>query len=170
MKATAITNNSLDYFSASLNELKMLLYGVFLYLKIDVDLMVILGWLMIIDTCVGPVKVLRINYNEFSFKQTVIGFLTKIAILMLPLTLALVMKGLGLQFNLLTVFAIKLLIVSEGISVVSNLISIKTRKEVKDFDLVTRFLKWIRVWFIHLGESLFTNLKNQHKKDGEDTK
>jgi len=156
----------LDYFSASLNELKMLLYAVFLYLKIDVDLMVILGWLMIIDTCVGPVKVLRIDPREFSFKQTVIGFLTKLAILMLPLTLALVMKGLGLQFNLLTVFAIKLLIVSEGISIVSNMISIKTKKEVKDFDLITRFLKWVRQYFTTLAEVLFTGLKNHNKDDG----
>ena len=43
-----------------------------------------------------------------------------------------------------------LLIVSDGISIFSNVIAIRTKKEVKNFDALTKLLKTIRSSLIKL--------------------
>jgi phage-related holin len=156
-----VSNEHLDFFSATINEFKMLIYAIFVYLNLRADLMTILFWMMAIDTFVGPIKALRIDPNEFSFKKIMIGFFSKLAFLCLPATVALLMKGLDLEWKTFLDFSIKLLIVSEGISVLSNLVSIKTRQEVKDYDLISRFILFIRLKLIMIGESILGGFKDK---------
>ena len=50
-------------------EIKYLLYIMFLYLNIDIDVFKILILFMALDTTVGVVKVIRIDYKSFSFSK-----------------------------------------------------------------------------------------------------
>ncbi len=137
------------------NEIKGLLYGIFLYLNINTEPVTILSALMIIDTILGCIKILRIDYTKFKTRELIVGFVSKIALLILPLSVALIGKGIGYDLRLLVELSLKILIISEGISIITNLIAIKTKEEVADFDIITKFLKKIRDFLIHIGNSLF---------------
>jgi hypothetical protein len=51
-----------------------------------------------------------------------------------------------------------LLIVSDGISIISNIIAIKTKKEVENFDAMTLILKSIRNRLIQLFKKLLVTI------------
>lgn len=143
-----------EFFAHSTNEIKTLLYGIFIYLNISIEPVVVLTYLMLIDTILGSIKVLRINYTKFSFRELLIGFVSKFAFLLLPIGIALAGKGLHYDWRIVVEISIKILIVSEAISILSNMIAIKTKEEVADFDIITRFLKKLRNILITLGENL----------------
>lgn len=151
--------------ASSLNEVKMALYGIFLYLNFNKELMGALVALMVIDTIAGAIKILIINYREFSFKRLILGWVSKIALFFIPFTIAILGKGLGYDLRMLVDISVKILLVSESISIVSNVLAMKTKKEVEDFDLITKFLKVLRAYFIKLGDILLANIK-----DGKDDK
>ena len=145
----------------SSNELKMFLYGLFMYLKIDIEAITILATLMCIDTLFGSVKIFRIDYRQFKFKILLLGFLAKITFILIPMVVALTGKGLGYDFKLLVNISIKNLICSETISIISNSIAIRTKKDVEDYDIITQFLKYLRNTFIKISDSLLSSLKNK---------
>lgn len=153
---------SSNFFLKSTNELKMLIYGLFMYLDINVESITILAVLMGLDTFFGSVKVFRIDHTQFKFKLLLLGFVSKIAFLLIPLVVALAGKGLGYQLTLLVDIAIKILIASETISIISNAIAIKTKKDVEDYDIITKLLKYLRNTFVKISEALLTNLKDSH--------
>lgn len=131
------------------NELKLLLYGFFIYIDLDIEIVKILCALMVIDTVLGVTKTIVLN-NKFSFKTMALGFVSKLAVLLIPMALALMSKGLNYNFKWFVTIVIDLLIVSDGISIFSNVIAIKTKKEVENFDALTRILKAIREGLIKL--------------------
>lgn len=140
-------------FSEYLHELKLLLYGIFMYLEMDTGIVKVLFYLMIMDTFLGIIKTIVLT-NIFSFKKLVLGFVSKLAILLIPTALALMSKGLNYNFNWFVTAVMDLLIVSDGISIISNIIAIKTKKEVENFDAMTLILKSIRNRLIHLFKKL----------------
>lgn len=161
MRQVSHPANFFEVFISSVNELKMLLYGLFMYLNINTETIQILSWLMLIDTMFGATKALRINYKSFSFRFLMLGLATKLMFILLPLVIALIGKGLGYNFKFLVDISLKILVVSEGISIFSNAIAIRTKKEVKDFDLITRFLKYVRDYFLKIAETLLTTAKKE---------
>lgn len=151
----------LDIMFKSINEFKMLLYGVFMYLHIDVEAISILATLMCIDTFCGSIKVFRIDYTGFKFKKLLLGFVSKVAFILIPLVVALAGKGLGYQLKMIVEISIKILVCSETISIISNLIAIKTKKDVQDYDIITALLKYLRNAFIKISEALLSNLREE---------
>ena len=140
-------------FSEYSNELKLLLYGIFMYLEMDTGIVKVLFYLMIMDTFLGIIKTIVLT-NVFSFKKLVLGFVSKLAVLLIPTALALMSKGLNYNFNWFVTAVMDLLIVSDGISIISNTIAIKTKKEVENFDAMTLILKSIRNRLIQLFKRL----------------
>lgn len=69
---------------------------------------------------------------------------SKLSLLLIPMILALIAKGLNLDFSLFVIAAMNVLIVSEGISCITNILSIKTRKQIDNNDYVTLLLHSIR--------------------------
>ncbi|GGG28904.1 hypothetical protein GCM10011344_32170 [Dokdonia pacifica] len=131
------------------NELKILIYTFFVYIDIDVELLKVLFCLILIDTFLGIVKTFVLE-EAFSFKKLILGLVSKIAVLLIPMSLALMGKGLNYDFNWFVTLVMDLLIVSDGISIFSNVIAIRTKKEVKNFDALTKLLKTIRSSLIKL--------------------
>lgn len=144
------------------NELKLLLYGVFMYLEMDLEIVKVLFYLMVLDTFLGIVKTIVLN-NPFSFKKLALGFVSKLAVLLIPTALALMSKGLNYNFNWFVTIVMDLLIVSDGISIISNIIAIKTKKEVEDFDALTLILKSIRNRLIQLFKRILITIDPKYR-------
>lgn len=144
-----------------INDLKALIYGIFISLHINTDLVTTVAILMGIDTFFGVLKVFNINYKEFSTVKLFIGWLTKIGFLLLPLTIAYLGKALNYDLSILVTISLKLLAVSESISIITNMIAIKTKKKIENYDIVTKFLNYVRNLFIEFGNLLlkWTNKK-----------
>lgn len=131
------------------NEVKILIYSFFVYIDIDIELLKVLFCLMLIDTFLGVIKVIVLE-KTFYFKKLILGFVSKLAVLVIPMSLNLMGKGLNYDFNWFITLVIDLLIVSDGISIFSNVIAIKTKQEVKNFDALTKLLKTVRCSLINL--------------------
>lgn len=123
--------------------LKVVVYPVFIYLNIDMEVVKVLCVLMVVDGFFGGIKA-QIIYSSFEFKTFFWGFLIKILMLSIPALFALVGIGLGRDFTIFVDIAFKIMILSEFYSILGNLYSIKTRKEVDRVDVVTMMLKAVR--------------------------
>jgi hypothetical protein len=151
-------------FSEYLNELKLLLYAIFIYLEIDTGIVKVLFYLIVMDTFLGIIKTIVLN-NKFSFKKLAVGFVSKLAVLVIPTALALMSKGLDYDFNWCVTIVMDLLIVSDGISIISNIIAIKTKKEVENFDAMTLILKSIRNRLIQLLKKLLITIDPKYNME-----
>lgn len=139
------------------DELKLLLYGIFVYLEMDAEIVKVLFYLMVLDTFLGIIKTIVLN-NSFSFKKLALGFVSKLAVLLIPTALALMSKGLNYNFKWFVTIVMDLLIVSDGISIISNIIAIKTKKKVENFDAMTLILKSIRNRLIQLFKRILITI------------
>ena len=131
-----------------------LIYAAFAYLSLDIDIVKILMWLMIIDTFFGAIKAVRVVKIKFSLKTMLWGILTKATILTIPMILALVALGLGYDFIWLIDIVIKILVLHEGISIITNMISIRQNKDIVNADIVSVMLLKIREVFTDLVKRL----------------
>lgn len=133
-----------DFTVEVIGGIKYLLYALFLYLNIDTDIFKVLLTFMVLDTIMGVLKVIRMNYREFSFSELLWGLVSKMGILIIPLLVALLAKGVGQDLNIGVMLIVRILIVSEFISVISNVYTFKTKTEVKDIDIFTMLFKFLR--------------------------
>jgi hypothetical protein len=81
-------------------------------------------------------------------------------VLLVPMVVALVGKGLSSSYNFIPILdgILKILIVSEGLSVITNFYVVKTKKEVKNFDIITLLLSKIRGIFTGFVKSFMKDL------------
>lgn len=151
------------------SELKYLLYAMFVYLEIDMNAFKVLIVFMAVDTVSGILKTIKLDYKEFSFKRLMWGFVSKIGILIIPLVVALLFKGVGGHSDMLigVTIIIKILIVSEFISTISNIYTVKTGIIVKDVDVFTMIFKGLRRGAFKLLDK-YTKLDLGQGKEKED--
>ena len=142
-----------------LEGLRFCTYGIFLYLDIDVDIVAILSVLMIFDMCFGVLKSLKLG-SKFQFKTMMWGFVTKLSLLMIPMTVALMGKALGRDFVWTVDLAIKALVVNEGLSILANILSIKQSKNIENFDFISLFIENLQEFFINKMKSIFNGKRN----------
>lgn len=133
-----------ETYSGMISNLKYFLYGSFVYLDIDLDVYKVLMIFMLIDTFFGVLKVLKIDYTKFSVKMLIWGIASKITLLLFPLLVALLGKSIGDDLGLGVDIVMRLLIVGEFISSISNIYTVKTGIVVKDIDVFSMTFKFIR--------------------------
>lgn len=144
-------NNIHDYS----NELKSLIYGAILFLQIEIDVALILISLMCLDTLFGMIKATLIETLTFSWKALFKGLCVKLIILLIPMTVALVAKGLGMSdFKILVGVVMKALVISEGSSIWNSFLSIKKGEEIKQTDLVAVLIERISSYFKSIFDKL----------------
>lgn len=152
-----------------ISELKYLLYAMFIYLNIDMDVFRVLIMFMVIDTVSGSIKAIRLDYKEFYIKRLMWGFVSKIGILIIPLVVALLLKGLGIKndigFGVMLI--VKILIVSEFISSIGNIYTIKTKIIVKDVDIFTMLFKFLRMNALRLLQK-YTKIELNIKEEEDE--
>lgn len=137
------------------NELKSLAYGAILFLQIELDVALILISLMCLDTLFGMIKATLIETLTFSWKELFKGLCVKLIILLIPMTVALVAKGLGMSdFKILVGIVMKALIIAEGSSIWNSFLSIKKGEEIKQTDLVAVLIERISKYFKSIFDKL----------------
>jgi len=159
MKFVDYVAQKTDWLADYWYEIKMVIYAVFAFLQIDLDIVKILSVLMVIDTILGVIKSLYINKLQFSFKVLLWGIVSKSTILLIPMILALVALVLGFDFKWLVEIVLKILVVSEGISSITNILSIKERKNIENTDYISKLLHGIRDTLNNIISKLFSNLQ-----------
>lgn len=127
-----------------LSFLKGVFYTGFVFLEVDLSLFNILWVFMIIDTIVGLLKILKLDKSKFSMKILMWGMVSKMGLLLVPLIVALLLKGVGQEMGFGIELILKILIVSEFISTIGNIYTIKTGKIVKDIDIFSMLFKFLR--------------------------
>jgi hypothetical protein len=137
------------------NELKSLIYGAILFLQIEIDVALILISLMCLDTLFGMIKATLIETLTFSWKALFKGLCVKLIILLIPMTVALVAKGLGMSdFKILVAVVMKALVISEGSSIWNSFLSIKKGEEIKQTDMVAVLIERISSYFKTIFDKL----------------
>ena len=118
-------------------------YILFVFLGMKTDVVRLLFYLMVIDSVLGVLKSIRLK-QRFSFKILLWGMVTKLSILIIPMILALLGKAMTFDFTYFVVAVMNVIIVSEGISCITNIISIKSNKEIENVDYITMMLQVIK--------------------------
>lgn len=131
-------------------EVKTLLYALFAFLELDINVVNVVMWLMIIDTASGIMKAIAVDKVMFNFKYLYVGILSKFVVLLIPMTLALMARGIGYDFKWAVEIVLRLIILSEGISIITNAISIKDNEVLKNRDYLSLMLNFIRKKLIEL--------------------
>jgi len=144
-----------------LNELQIVIHCFLTYLQMDVEIIKVLFYLMGMDTFLGIIKTIVLG-RVFSFKKLALGIISKLAVLLIPTALALMSIGLNYNFKWFVTVVMDLLIISDGISIMSNIIAIKTKKEMENFDALTLILKSIRSRLIQLLKRLLTTINPKY--------
>lgn len=112
-------------------------------LGLDVTKFFILSFLMVLDLVTGTTKA-YVCKEDVTSRRLSAGFLSKIMVLFVPLTVALMAKGVEIDMTGLVRFTVSILIISEAYSVVGNVYTIKTGEVVKEIDAVSAIVKRIR--------------------------
>lgn len=133
--------------------IKAFMYGMFVSLDINTDVVTVLTTLMGIDTLVGVIKAVVLK-KKVSFNIFFWGLMTKLTILIIPMVIALVAKGVGFNFKWLVDIVMDILVLSEGFSILSNIVSIREKREVKNKDVVSDLLNSIRKGMLRIIEKL----------------
>ena len=122
---------------------KLSIYGIFFYLEIPLDLMLIYTTFILLDTLAGCTSAIRLG-KKFNIRLLRWGVLLKVAMLIIPFSVALLAKGLEYDFKTVTKYVIKILIASEFISLIGHVYVIKTKKDIEKIDIVSMMLISLR--------------------------
>lgn len=151
-----------------IDELKVVIYTTFVFLNIDTDVVKILMALMFIDTLFGIIKSLRMG-KPFDFKILFFGLSTKLLILLIPMVLALVGKGLkNYDFTPMVDGVLRILMIAEAFSIFTSMYIIKTKEEVKNVDLISMLLSSIRKGILNLAKHWLHKIENPIETDKND--
>lgn len=129
--------------------------GLLVYLELDKESIQILCYLLVIDYVIGIIKSIRFNF--FDYQRMISGIVAKSLILLVPITLAFMFKGIKL-FDLFGGYVntvISLLIIAETISILINIASIKTGENIDKPDFINIIVFKLRVFL----EKLFIIFK-----------
>ena len=151
-------------------EIKAAIYTAFIFLNIDLDIVKILMALMCIDTIFGIIKSLILG-DKVSIKILFFGLSTKLLILLIPMTLALIGKALKTyDFTPMVDIVLKVLVVSEGISIFTSMYSIKTKTKVENIDFVSMLLQSIRKGLTKILKMWLGQIENPDEIDNKKDK
>lgn len=117
----------------------------FAYTGISHELIAILAMLMVIDTVTGVLRSYRIHGGRsITSSRLGWGVVTKLLFLTIPFVIVLVGKGAGYDLAILADWAIKVMVLSEGYSIISNILSVHRNEDMPEFDAMTFILNKIR--------------------------
>ncbi len=115
------------------------------------EVIISLTFLMLIDIITGVTKS-GVIYGWRSVRSSILsaGLISKLTVLLLPLIIAYTAKGLGINLSAMVSGSIYVLVLSEAYSALGNIQAIRTRKEVKEFDVVSITIRETRKVFLKM--------------------
>jgi len=143
------------------NKIQGLIYTLLIFLNIDVDIFQYLVILMLADTFVGGIKATFVTGLQFSFKNMYRGIAIKSLLLLLPMATAILSMALGYdQYAWVLEYMFRAIVVSEFISIITNFLSIRRNKEIKNPDVLAMLLDFLKEKLINIVKNTGDNDKS----------
>ena len=115
------------------------------YLGINSESIVILAAVIVLDIITGIFKAAALGgWRSITSSRFSAGVLAKLLLILIPITLALAGKGVGMDMALIAQGAINVLILSQVYSVIGNIHAVQTKDEKNEFDAVAFIMKQLR--------------------------
>ncbi|WP_442765490.1 phage holin family protein [Sulfurospirillum cavolei] len=129
--------------STALNLFLLPLASLLQFLEIDAQKLTILVVLMCIDMITGTFKAYRTKENITS-RRWIAGFLSKLVVLLVPFTIALMAKGVDFEVKWFIGFSLSIMVIAEAYSILGNIYTFKTGEWVAEIDAVSAVIKVLR--------------------------
>ena len=129
--------------STALNLFLLPLASLVQFLEIDAKKLSILVVLMCIDMLTGTFKAYRTKENITS-RRWIAGFLSKLVVLLVPFTIALMAKGVYFDVKWFIGFSLSIMVIAEAYSILGNIYTFKTGEAVAEIDAVSAIIKVLR--------------------------
>jgi len=129
--------------STALNLFLLPLASLVQFLEIDGKKLSILVVLMCIDMLTGTFKAYRTKENITS-RRWIAGFLSKLVVLLVPFTIALMAKGVDFDVKWFIGFSLSIMVIAEAYSILGNIYTFKTGEAVAEIDAVSAIIKVLR--------------------------
>lgn len=120
---------------------------------LDMTNMTILGVFIFLDIITGVISSVRLNgWSTFSSRTLSFGIIFKLFIILVPLIVVWAGQGVGFDLHIIAVWSMNILILSEALSILGNIHTIKTGVTVKEVDAVNSMFKKLRSVLVGLLE------------------
>lgn len=129
--------------STALNLFLLPLASLVQFLEIDAKKLSILVILMCIDMLTGTFKAYRTKENITS-RRWIAGFLSKLVVLLVPFTIAIMAKGVDFDVKWFIGFSLSIMVIAEAYSILGNIYTFKTGEAVAEIDAVSAIIKVLR--------------------------
>ena len=129
--------------STALNLFLLPLASLVQFLEIDTKKLSILVVLMCIDMLTGTLKAYRTKENITS-RRWIAGFLSKLVVLLVPFTIALMAKGVDFDVKWFIGFSLSIMVIAEAYSILGNIYTFKTGEAVAEIDAVSAIIRALR--------------------------
>ena len=136
--------------STLMNIIYIPLIAMCAYLDLRWESLTLLAILLIIDFVTGVTKVFVIDRKHLKSYRAIAGILAKVSILLIPIVLAIVAKQAQYDMAFFTNTVITMLMLAESFSIIGNIRSIVSRKEVEEIDAMSFVLSKISNMLITL--------------------
>jgi hypothetical protein len=90
--------------------------------------------------------------------------------MLIPMLVSLTAMGLGYEFKWVIESALRLIVLSESISVLTNIISIKQRRNIQNKDYLSLILNIIRGWMMSMFDAISKDKFNHDENKDRDDK
>lgn len=114
------------------------------YFWITNEIILVLAVLMAFDFVTWVIKAVVIPGLKLTSKRAIIGAITKILVFSLPFMTVLAGKVTGIDSKPLADVLMWIIGLSEFYSIISNIIAIKTQKDVEEHDAIMILLTWLK--------------------------
>ena len=129
--------------SIALNSFLIPIAWVIQSLELDYRKLTILIILMCLDMVTGTFKAYRIK-EKITSRRWIAGFLSKLLVLLVPFTIALMAKGVDFDVKWFIGFSLSIMVVAEAYSILGNIYTFKTGEAVAEIDAVSAIIKVLR--------------------------
>lgn len=153
----------------SFNTLKLSVITSMTFLGVNYGIIFILWFFMLSDTILGMIKVATLGgYEALNKRDFFVGIGTKMAVLFIPLSIAVTGFFAGYDLTIFVNTAMWALIANDAISCYTNILSIKKRRNYVNKDLVELLINTLRALIYNGTKSALEKLKGNDICDFND--
>lgn len=140
---------------------KLALMTSFTFLGVNFGLIFLLWFFMFFDTLFGVAKAVTLTgWDSVTRTRFLAGVFTKIAVLFIPLSLALVGSLVGYNLNIFVLTAIYALIANDAVSCYTNILSMKKKRNYVNKDFAEMLINALRNIIYNSTMAAIDKLKN----------
>lgn len=121
--------------AATGNFLMALVAAIATWAGVEQSAITALAALLVVDYITGIGRSLAVG-RAITSRYGLIGIISKLSMLAIPLTIGLIAQGVGFNMGAFVQWSINLLVINEGYSAISNIYTIKNKKELPEWSVI----------------------------------